>query len=110
MNSLYENELRLYKNFFQPVMKLVKKERVGAKVKRKYDIPKTPHQRLIQSGQISEEAKRKLQILYQSLNPAELKRRIDKKTHKLTTLMKRKGKAKKLFLSKDKHLVRLENI
>jgi len=24
--------------------------------------------------------------------------------------MKRKGKAKKLFLSKDKHLVRLENI
>ncbi|GAH15783.1 unnamed protein product, partial [marine sediment metagenome] len=83
MNSLYENELRLYKNFFQPVMKLIKKERVGAKVKRKYDIPKTPHQRLIQSGQISEEAKRKLQILYQSLNPAELKRRIDKKTHKL---------------------------
>jgi len=83
MNSLYENELRLYKNFFQPVMKLVKKERVGGKVKRKYDIPKTPHQRLIQSGQISEEAKRKLQILYQSLNPAELKRRIDKKTHKL---------------------------
>jgi len=32
MNSLYENELRLYKNFFQPVMKLIKKERVGAKV------------------------------------------------------------------------------
>jgi len=35
MNSLYENELRLYKNFFCPVMKLIKKERVGAKVKRK---------------------------------------------------------------------------
>ena len=83
MNSLYENELRLYKNFFSPVMKLIKKERVGSKVKRKYDIPKTPYQRLIESGQISEEAKRKLQILYQSLNPAELKRKIEEKTHKL---------------------------
>jgi len=83
MNSLYENELRLYKNFFCPVMKLKRKERIGGKVKRKYDVPKTPYQRLIESGQISEEAKRKLQILYQSLNPAELKRRIDKKTHEL---------------------------
>ena len=64
-------------------MKLIKKERVGSKVKRKYDIPKTPYQRLIESGQISEEAKRKLQILYQSLNPAELKRKIEEKTHKL---------------------------
>jgi hypothetical protein len=26
INDLYENELRLFKNFFQPVMKLVKKE------------------------------------------------------------------------------------
>lgn len=36
MDSLYENELRLYKNFFCPVMKLVKKERVGGRVKEKY--------------------------------------------------------------------------
>ena len=28
MNDLYHNELRLYKNFFQPVMKLKSKERV----------------------------------------------------------------------------------
>lgn len=92
MNSLYENELRLYKNFFCPVMKLLKKERVGAKVKRKYDIPKTPYQRLIQSGQISEEAKRKLHILYQSLNPAELKRKIEEKTHKLYQAYEEKKK------------------
>ncbi|GAH48906.1 unnamed protein product, partial [marine sediment metagenome] len=73
----------LYKNFFSPVMKLVRKERVGGKVKRKYDVPKTPYQRLIESRQISEEEKKKLQILYLSLNPAELKRKIEEKTHRL---------------------------
>ena len=42
MNDLYHNELRLYKNCFQPVMKLKSKERVGGKVKRKYEASKTP--------------------------------------------------------------------
>lgn len=83
MNSLYEKELRLYKNFFSPVMKLIRKERVGGRVKRKYDTPKTPYQRLMGSGQISDEEKRELQIIYRSLNPAELKRKIEEKTHKL---------------------------
>lgn len=31
INDLYRNELRLYKNFFQPVMKLIRKERVYGK-------------------------------------------------------------------------------
>jgi len=83
INSLYEKELRLYKNFFSPVMKLIKKERVAAKVKRKYDTPQTPYQRLIKSGQISEDEKKKLEALYLTLNPAELKRRIEEKTHRL---------------------------
>jgi len=83
MNSLYEKELRLYKNFFSPVMKLKEKQRVGGRVKRKYDTPKTPYQRLLGSGQISNEKKKELQIIYRSLNPAELKRKIEEKTHRL---------------------------
>ena len=83
MNSLYEKELRLYKNFFSPVMKLTRKERVGGRVKRKYDVPKTPYQRLIESGQICDEKKKELQIIYRTLNPAELKRKIEEKTHRL---------------------------
>jgi len=90
INSLYENELGLYKNFFSPVMKLLSKERIAGKVKRKYDIPKTPHQRLIESGQISEEIKRKLEAIYRSLNPAELKRKIEEKTHRLYTAYEEK--------------------
>jgi len=83
INSLYRNELRLYKNFFQPVMKLKEKIRIKGKIHRKYDVPKTPCERLMESGQISEETKKELQDIYQSLNPAQLKRKIDKKIHKL---------------------------
>ncbi len=64
-------------------MKLIKKERIAGKVKRKYDVPKTPYQRLIESGQISEERKKELEIIYRSLNPAELKRKIEEKTPNL---------------------------
>jgi len=92
MNSLYEKELRLYKNFFSPVMKLKEKERVGGRVKRKYDTPKTPYQRLIESEKISKEEKKKLQELYLSLNPAELKRKIDERTHKLYQVYEKKKK------------------
>lgn len=100
MNSLYENELRLYKNFFSPVMKLIKKERIGSKVKRKYDIPKTPYQRLIESGQISEEAKKELEAIYRSLNPAELKRKIEEKTHRLYIAYEEKNRGREALPSK----------
>jgi hypothetical protein len=83
IDDLYRNELRLYKNFFQPVMKLISKERIGGKVKRKYSVPRTPYQSLMESKQLHEEAKAELQGVYLNLNPAELKRRIDAKIDKL---------------------------
>ncbi len=79
LNSLYRNELRLFKNFFAPVMKLKSKERIGGKIKRRYDIPKTPYRRSLESPDISEKKKQELTALYKSLNPAQLKRGIDKK-------------------------------
>jgi hypothetical protein len=107
INSLYENELRLYKNFFSPVMKLIKKERQGGRVKRKYDIPKTPYHRLIEKEQVSGEEKRKLQNLYLTLNPAELKRKIDEKTHRLEEVYEQK---RARVFSRDRDLVGLEII
>jgi len=79
INDLYHNELRLYKNFFQPVIKLVAKERIGGRVKRRYDTPKTPYQRLMESDGIDTQTKEELGRIYHSLNPAELKRAINKK-------------------------------
>ena len=90
LNNLYRNELRLYKNFFQPVIKLASKERIGGHIKRKYGRAKTPYRRLIESNQISKEEKEKLMAIYQSLNPAELKRNIDKKLDNLYKIYQKK--------------------
>ena len=92
INSLYRNELRLYKNFFQPVMKLKEKIREKGKVHRKYDTPRTPYQRLMESKKIPEETKKELGELYQRLNPAELKRRIDEKIQRLFKVYEEKNK------------------
>jgi hypothetical protein len=40
--ALYRHELRLFQNLFLPSVKLVGKERVGARLRRRYDIPRTP--------------------------------------------------------------------
>jgi uncharacterized protein (DUF2461 family) len=92
IKDLYRNELRLYKNFFQPVMKLIKKERVDGKLKRVYDIAKTPCRRLIESGQISKDKERSLRKLYKKLNPAALKKAIDTKLDGLYAAYHKKKK------------------
>lgn len=79
ISDLYRNELRLYKNFFQPVMKVVEKVRINGKVKKKFDVPKTPYHRLLASADISDEEKKKLTALYETLNPVVLKKAIDAK-------------------------------
>jgi len=96
INDLYRGELRLYKNFFQPVMKLVSKERIGGRVKRKYDVPQSPYQRLMESNQIREESKRELEDIYLSLNPAQLKRSIDAKLDNLYHTYEQKGRAQQV--------------
>lgn len=85
LNELY-GHLRFYTNFFQPVMKLIEKTRLGSKVKKRYDKPQTPYQRVIQSSEVSEEDKRHLIRLYATLNPAELKRLITRLQEKLLKL------------------------
>ena len=91
LNELY-GHLRLYTNYFQPVMKLISKERFGARVKKKYDKPKTPYRRLMAMPEISPEAKRRLKAEYVTLNPAQLKReitRLQEKLHKTVTSRRR---------------------
>jgi hypothetical protein len=88
----YRNELRLYKNLFQPVMMLVRKDRVFGRPKRVYSVPKTPYHCLPESGQLSAEHVRELSELYLSLNPAELKRQIDRKLARLYALYQKKKK------------------
>ncbi len=88
LNRLYES-LRFYTNFFQPVMKLTKKVRIGSKVSKKYDKAKTPYERLLQSDFTLLDGKEKLKQDYEKLNPAELKRTITKLQNKLIDLAKK---------------------
>jgi hypothetical protein len=66
--------LRLYVNFFQPQMKLLAKTRHGAKVTKRFDRPRTPYRRVLESPHVGEGAKRELLETYLRLNPAQLKR------------------------------------
>lgn len=70
-------------NFFQPVRKLIVKERVGAKVRKKYDQAKTPYQRVLASLDVSEEAKVMLRDVYMGLKPVKLRRRMEENLREL---------------------------
>ena len=101
LQDLYDNELRLYKNFFQPVIKLISKERIGGKIHRKYDVAKTPYQRVIESKEVPEQRKQELKKIYDFLNPAELKRAIDRKLDLLyKTYQKKNGSLSKVKTKK----------
>ncbi len=73
--ALYD-VLRLYVNFFQPSVKLVKKTRNGSKVHRLYDKAKTPYQRVLDAESVSEETKKRLSAQCAELDPVELLVRI----------------------------------
>jgi len=100
LNKLY-GYLRLYVNFFQPVRKLIKKERIGSKVIKRYDEAKTPYRRVLVSTDIEDEVKVKLRKEYDMLNPAELKRKITKLQNKLLKLNALKQKVREDLVEKS---------
>jgi hypothetical protein len=93
LNELYWH-LRLYSNHFHPVMKLLEKTKVGSKVKKKYDKPQTPSQRVIASPHIPKEVIKWLSHEHDKLNPAELKRNITRLQNRLIRYVSSKGKRK----------------
>ena len=70
--------LRQYVNFFQPSLKLLEKERRGAKVSKKYDSAKTPFQRILLSDHICQAKKQLLACEYETLDPVDLLARMEK--------------------------------
>lgn len=88
MNEIYSIWNAL-KNFYVPCLKLKSKERIGGKVKKKYDIPKTPYQRIIESGQLSIIEKERLEKAKSKLNPFLLKKKLDEKLRIFFNLLER---------------------
>jgi hypothetical protein len=89
LQQLY-GTLRLYSNFFQPTMKLKSKERFGSRVKKSYHAPQTPYQRVLACAEVTLADKKKLQRQYRLLNPAALKRELDKQRKELFRLASKK--------------------
>jgi len=88
LDTVYTS-LRLYVNFFQPVLKLVGKSRHGAKVYKIYDTAQTPYQRLLKSGILTEQKKQELATIYAALNPLVLLKQIRQDVQHLWTLAER---------------------
>jgi hypothetical protein len=70
--------VRLYINFFQPSMKLVWKERTGAKVAKKYDAAQTPYQRLLATEVLEETEQQRLAAVYERLDPVALRQQMER--------------------------------
>jgi transposase InsO family protein len=90
MNDLYRNELRRWLNLFQPSAKLIKRVRVGSKLRRRYDLPRTPMDRLAACEAAADSAVGRqlaaLKKLREGLDPFELSRQIDRKLHRIYAL------------------------
>ena len=83
--------LRLYVNFFQPVLKLAGKSRHGARVHKVYDTAQTPYQRILASDVLTEERRQQLANIYQALNPVALLKQIRQIQQRLWTLGERES-------------------
>jgi hypothetical protein len=78
INRLYQESWSLLHNFFLPSMKLVSKERIKSRTRRKYDHPQTPYDRLRRSRRgVKTQKLKELKDRYESLNPFELHRQVE---------------------------------
>ncbi len=94
INDLYRNELRLWLNLYLPSVKLVKKVRVGSKLRRVYDAPQTPFQRVLTSRQGEPAQLATLRKVLQSLDPFQLAKGIDRKLERIYQLANRRRSPK----------------
>jgi len=85
MQTLYD-DLRPYVNCFQPLMKMTAKKRVGSRLRKWYDLARTPYQRVLAVCEANAASKAQLQQQYLSLNPVALLRSIHQLQDKLWRL------------------------
>ena len=94
INALYRDTWAPFHNHFCPSMKLTEKRREGARQIKRYDAPKTPYQRLLESDVLDEQKRAALEQQHAALNPFALKRQIEqglKEIQRLVRAGKRSG-------------------
>jgi hypothetical protein len=79
MNEIYVEYWGPLQNFFVPSQKLLRKTRIGARIKKEFEAAKTPYQRLLESQHLSEEKKDLLRRRKNAMNPFNLQKNLEKK-------------------------------
>jgi hypothetical protein len=79
INALYQKELRLWMNLYQPSVRLVETVRIGSRLKRRYDKPATPLDRLIRSEKADPAKIAQLLTLRKRLDPFKLSETVNRK-------------------------------
>lgn len=104
-------QARLFINFFQPSAKLLVKHRLGSKVYRRYDTPRTPFQRILASDCVNEDSKILLQRQYESLDPVALLASIRDVQSRLSSLASTAApRVKKPSVKQRRHLDRVPQL
>jgi hypothetical protein len=88
LNDLYTNEWYYFVNMFLPSFKLIKKERVGSKIIKKHDKPRTPLEKLLESKEIKKDVKNVLRLQFKRMNPYKLEKQIQEKIRNIFTMLR----------------------
>ena len=86
IHRLYRGELRLFQNLFLPSVKLLSKTRVGARIRRRYDVPRTPLDRVLACPDLRPEVAAQLRRQRAALDPFALARTIDQQLERIFAL------------------------
>jgi len=78
-------------NYFLPTSKLISKTRVGSKIKKVYDPPLSPYQRLLAHPELPEKVKQELRRRYKLYNPVVLQQQVHSALNALESVYAQKS-------------------
>jgi hypothetical protein len=83
LNALYVEVWEPLHNFFLPSMKLIAKDRQGAKIRRRHDLPTTPCDRLLASPDVAPASKKALRAKRKALDPFALHEQLEERLSRI---------------------------
>jgi len=96
MNEIYQAYWNPLWNYFTPCLKLKSKTRIGGRIKKEYDIPKTPAQRLLDHPSLPSPQQSYIKEQLRGRNPFWLKQQLDKKLKEFFELVEKKKATSKV--------------
>lgn len=91
MNEIYAELWCPLQNYFIPSMKILRKTRIGSRIKKEYDQPRTPFQRLMECSDIAEEKKEEIRKIKATLNPFKLQDGLERKLKAFQELLRQRN-------------------